>query len=137
MRFTKFATAVLVDDVATARDFLVAHVGMKVTVDLGWYVDFGHESDPSFTFDLIQSDHESTPAALRGRSVAGTFLALMVEDAKAEEDRLREAGAEIIAECVDEPWGQRHFFAAVPGGLVLDILQMIEPDPAWLAANGL
>jgi catechol 2,3-dioxygenase-like lactoylglutathione lyase family enzyme len=137
MQFSKFATAVLVEDVAAARDFLVEKLGFKVTVDLGWYADFCHESSESFMFDLVQADHESTPEPYRGRPVTGTILALVVEDATGEEARLREAGADIVSPNKDEPWGQRHFYVAVPGGLLLEIVQMIAPDPAWLAANGL
>lgn len=137
MQFSKFATAIMVEDVAATRDFLVEKLGFKVTVDLGWYVDFCHESAESFMFDIVQVDHESTPEPYRGRPVAGTIFALVVEDAAAEEARLREAGAEIVKPCTDEPWGQRHFYVAVPGGLLLELVQMIAPDPAWLAANGL
>ncbi|MBC6448980.1 VOC family protein [Actinokineospora xionganensis] len=96
-----------------------------------------HESAESFRFDIVQVDHESTPEPYRDRPVAGTIFALVVEDAAAEEVRLRAAGAEIVKPGTDEPWGQRHFHVAVPGGLLLELVQMIAPDAAWLAANGL
>jgi hypothetical protein len=41
----------------------------------------------------------------------------------------------IVVEMVDEPYGQRHFFCADPGGVLIDVIQTIPPDPAWLKAN--
>lgn len=34
-----------------------------------------------------------------------------------------------------EVFGQRHFFGRDPEGTWLDVTQLVEPDPEWLAAN--
>ncbi|SDC60730.1 VOC family protein [Actinokineospora iranica] len=136
MRFTRFATAFMVEDTAACRDFFVDHLGCKVTVDLGWFVDLAHDSDPSFMVDFVQRGHESMPVGVREDGVNGTVLAFIVDDAQAVEDRLRAAGVEFVAGCRDEPWGQRHCFAASPGPVV-EFIEMIEPDPEWMAAHGL
>ncbi|GAA3054480.1 VOC family protein [Actinokineospora globicatena] len=135
MRFSRFATAFMVDDPAACRDFFVTHLGATVLVDLGWYVDIGHPSDPSFTIDFVHRDHAAMPDQVR-TATTGTVLALVVDDAHDLESRLAAAGVEIIAECRDEPWGQRHFFIATPGPVV-EFVQQIPPDQSWLAANGL
>ena len=31
----------------------------------------------------------------------------------------------------DEPWGQRHFMMRDPAGVWVDIVEQIEPDPAF------
>ncbi|GLZ43376.1 VOC family protein [Actinokineospora sp. NBRC 105648] len=131
MRFSTFAAAFLVEDVAACRDFFVSHLGCAVAVDLGWYADLTHPSAPSFRLDFVTRGHPSMPVA---GQVGGAVLAFVVEDAAAVEIRLRDAGVEIIAPCRDEPWGQRHFFAASPGPVV-EFVQPIEPDPEWISAN--
>ena len=38
-------------------------------------------------------------------------------------------------EPVTEVFGQRHFFVRDPEGTWLDVIQLVAPDPEWLAAN--
>ncbi|OLR91502.1 hypothetical protein BJP25_26360 [Actinokineospora bangkokensis] len=134
MSFSRSAVVFLVPDPAAARDFFVDHLGCRVQVDLGWYVDLGHPDHPALTVDFVAEGHPSMPPGLG--AAAGSVLALVVDDAQAEERRLLAAGVELLAGCRDEPWGQRHFFARTPGP-VLEVVQQIDPDPAWLSANGL
>ncbi|MCU1681147.1 MAG: hypothetical protein JWQ81_1886 [Amycolatopsis sp.] len=61
----------------------------------------------------------------------------IVEDAAAEEKRLRAEGVEIVRSVRDEDYGQRHFFALDPNGILLDVIEPIQPTPEWLAAKGL
>jgi hypothetical protein len=42
----------------------------------------------------------------------------------------------VVMELVTEPWGQRRFQIAAPDGLLVEVLQRVAPDPAWLAENG-
>ena len=36
-----------------------------------------------------------------------------------------------------EPWGQRRVQLAGPGGPVIELVQPVEPDREWVAAQGL
>ena len=63
------------------------------------------------------------------------ILSFYVEDAAAEHARLAAAGVPISQPLRDEVFGQRHFIAADPNGILIDIITPIEPDAAWLAAN--
>ena len=56
-------------------------------------------------------------------------------DAAAEHARLLAEGVEVVQPLRDEVFGQRHFIAVDPNGILLDIITPIEPDPDWLAAN--
>lgn len=67
---------------------------------------------------------------------AGTLLAFLVDDVDAEEKRLREAGLDIVLPLVTEPWGQRRFQVMGPDGLVVEVLQAVDPSPGWLAEYG-
>ena len=55
----------------------------------------------------------------------------------AELARLHTAGVEVVMPLVTEPWGQRRFQLAGPDGLLIEVLQLVPPDPQWLADNGM
>ncbi|MCY1558852.1 hypothetical protein D9M68_958250 [compost metagenome] len=46
------------------------------------------------------------------------------------------AGVNVVQPLRDELFGQRHFIASDPNGILLDIITQIEPDPEWLKAQG-
>ena len=62
-------------------------------------------------------------------------LSFYVEDAAGEQARLEAAGVPIVQPLKDEVFGQRHFIAADPNGILIDIITPIAPDPEWLKAN--
>ncbi|PRX97330.1 VOC family protein [Allonocardiopsis opalescens] len=136
----KLAGAVnITEDPRESASWLAEHFGFTVQVDLGWYVNTQHPDLPGLSVDFMAADHESLPASLRGadRSTRGLFLGLLVDDVDAEEKRLRAAGLDVIMPLVTEPWGQRRFQVAGPGGAVVEVLQLVEPSAEWMAANGL
>jgi catechol 2,3-dioxygenase-like lactoylglutathione lyase family enzyme len=133
MRFDRFATALLCDDVAASSRFYAEHFGFRVVVDLGWYASLHHDEHPAYVLDFVQRDHPSVPKDFRGRRAAGVTFGFVVEDAAAEEARLRAKGVGIVEPLRDEPWGQRHFYVAGPEGALVDVVQFVAPDPAWLA----
>jgi uncharacterized glyoxalase superfamily protein PhnB len=121
---------------AKAAGWFAEHFGFTVDVDLGWYVNTQHTGDLKLSLDFVQRDHESWPVVTRGRGVVGTLLAFVVDDVDAEHERLARAGLEVVLPLVTEPWGQRRFQVAGPDGVFVEVLQRVEPDPDWLAANG-
>ncbi|MEU3555340.1 VOC family protein [Streptomyces fragilis] len=124
-------------DPAGAAAWLTEHFGFAVNVDLGWYVNTQHPQHPQLCVDFVRADHESWPAATRGKEIVGALLAFLVADVDAEHERLVRAGLDVIMEPVTEPWGQRRFQVAGPDGLLVEVLQQVAPDPEWLKANGL
>ncbi|NYV75286.1 VOC family protein [Streptomyces sp. UH6] len=137
MQVNMVGTAYAAKDPARAAAWFAEHFGLRVNIDLGWYVNTQHPDHPKFSLDFVQRDHESWPEAMRGREVVGALVAFLVEDVDAEFARLSGAGAEIVLDLVSEPWGQRRFQVAGPDGLLIEVLQAVAPDPEWLAANGL
>jgi uncharacterized glyoxalase superfamily protein PhnB len=137
MQFTIFGTALAAENPAAAAAWYAEHFGYRVGIDLGWYVNTQHPDHPTVSLDFVQRDHESWPAATRGRTVAGTLLAFLVADVDAEFARLSTAGPEVVLPLVTEPWGQRRFQVAAPDGVLVEVLQLVTPDPRWLADNGL
>jgi catechol 2,3-dioxygenase-like lactoylglutathione lyase family enzyme len=135
MEFSLAGLAVTATRPRESADFLVRHLGFAIGVDLGWYVNTQHPAHPNLSVDFVARDHESWPDAIRGREVAGTMLAFLVADVDAEHARLVSEGVTVVKPLVTEAWGQRRFQIAAPEGLVVELLQAVAPDPAWVAAN--
>ncbi len=134
MQVTQIGTVLASPDPSAAGSWLSEHLGFDVAVDLGWYVSTRHP-DQALSVDFVQHDHDTwvEPAA----GVRGTMLALVVPDVGAEHDRLVAAGVPLLKQLVTEPWGQRRVQVAGPDGLVVELIQPVEPDPDWMAAQGL
>ncbi|MCB5911395.1 VOC family protein [Streptomyces pinistramenti] len=137
MQFQKLGVAVLSDDVAASGRFYTEHFGFTPVAALDWYVSLHHDAHPSYVIDLVQRGHDAMPEGFRTQDTAGLCLGFLVADAAAEEAALRAAGVEIAEPLRDEPWGQRRFNVWSPEGILIEVLQTIDPDPEWLAAQGL
>lgn len=132
MRFNTFYPLLQVRDVAQSAKFY-SLLGFEPVFASDWYVHMRAEGGQELA--VIALDHETVPA--EGRTpTSGLLLSFEVDDAAAEERRLADSGVRIVQTLRDEPFGQRHFIAADPDGVLLDIITLIEPDAAWLAAQG-
>ncbi|GAB3163612.1 VOC family protein [Amycolatopsis sp. NPDC004378] len=134
MQVKGFGAGYLVDDVAATTRFYRDVVGLPVTVELDWFASI-NAGAPGYEISFVRRGHESLPEGFRAQPTSGLSFGLVVEDAAAEAKRLAEAGVELVAPVVDELYGQRHFFVADPNGVLLDVIEMIAPDPEWAAAN--
>lgn len=123
-----------VADVESTALFYERHLGFSRIFSSDWYVQLRATADHPFEIALIAFDHDSIPAPARVLT-SGMILSFYVADAAAEAARLTAAGVTIAQPLRDEVFGQRHFIAADPNGLLLDIITPIAPDPEWLAAH--
>jgi uncharacterized glyoxalase superfamily protein PhnB len=137
VQFTLMGMAVAAEKPAASAAWFAEHFGFTVGIDLGWYVSTQHAAHPNVSLDFVQRDHDSWPEATRGKAVVGTLLAFLVADVDAEFEALRSVGLPVVMPLTTEPWGQRRFQVAGPDGLLVEVLQMVAPDPRWLADNGL
>jgi catechol 2,3-dioxygenase-like lactoylglutathione lyase family enzyme len=137
MQTQRLSTCLIVRDLAASVSFYRDRLGFVVAYQLPWFATLLRpgETAPLWDLSLLLRGHEVIPEPLRQTSTSGLILGVVVEDARAEHARLREAGVPIVQELVDEPYGQRHFFCADPDGVLIDVIQTIPPDPAWLAAH--
>lgn len=115
-----------VADVAASARFYETHFGFTRIFDSDWYVQLRATADHPFEIALISSDHDSIPEPARGPS-RNVILSLYVADAAAEHERLAAAGVIIVQPLRDEVFGQRHFIAVDPDGILVDIITPIEP----------
>jgi Uncharacterized protein conserved in bacteria len=123
-----------VGDVEAAARFYETTLGFTRIFSSDWYVQLRASSEHPFEIALIEQDHDSIPEPARGPS-KNVILSFYVDDAAAEYERLSRTGLAIAQPLRDEVFGQRHFIAADPNGILIDIITPIEPDPEWLAAN--
>ena len=128
---TSFYPVLAVHDPQVAADFFTEHLGFVETFATDWYVSLrrdGHE------VAFLSSSHPTIPEGFRV-PVSGLLLNLELDDATAEYARLTErAGVPIRLPLRDEEFGQRHFIMEASDGILVDVIEMIDPSPAFLAA---
>jgi hypothetical protein len=106
---------------------------MEITFEVDWVVFLSRpmgEGRTGVCFMAPGLDHQLPQhrKAYEGDSVIFTF---QVQDARRELAALRSKGIEPDVDIQDEPWGQRHFMMRDPAGVWVDIVEQIEPDPAF------
>jgi predicted enzyme related to lactoylglutathione lyase len=107
------------------RAFYVDLLGFQLSYEHEHYlgVRTGAAGSPEIGFMLPDKD---APELFNGK---GITFAFRVEDADKEHARLRRAGATILREPKDEPWGARAFILRDPNGVTL---YLSHPIPAAL-----
>ena len=131
--FSNLYPLIQVRDVAATTAFYTQHFGFTPVFESDWYVQL-RGGDKASELAIIGFDHESIPLAGR-HPTSGLILSFEVTDAAADAARLAAAGVTIVQALRDEVFGQRHFIAADPNGILVDVITPIEPDPDWLAAQ--
>ncbi|MFT4470750.1 VOC family protein [Arthrobacter sulfonylureivorans] len=135
MQVMQIGAAYAATDPTAAGAWFSQHLGFQVLMDLGWYVSTKHPDHGELRVDFVQSDHGTwTEPAER---VSGAMIALLVADVDSQHERIVDGGVSVLKPLVTEPWGQRRFQVAGPGGLVVEFVQPVEPDPTWMRAQGL
>ncbi|SIT88011.1 VOC family protein [Microbacterium sp. RU33B] len=132
MTVTSFYPVLMSDDVAAAAFFYREVVGFEPVFESDWYVSLRLGA---FELAILASDHETIPDGYRRPIQGGMLLNLEVDDVDAVHERLAaDERVRIVQALRDEEFGQRHFIAAAPGGVLLDVIQPIEPSAEFLAA---
>jgi catechol 2,3-dioxygenase-like lactoylglutathione lyase family enzyme len=127
MHINRLTLCLQVPDVAASTAFFVSHFGYQVLLDYpGSFAKLRHDNDHELF--LLQCGAQLTPEESVGTEKAsGLVIALEVDDARAEEERLRAAGVAISAPLRDEPWGERLFQVKDPNGLTVQLLEWVKP----------
>lgn len=132
MKLTSYYPVICTPKPAETRDFYVRHFGFVAAFDSGWYVHLLRADDRSVNLGVVSAGHDSVPAGYR-KAARGLLLNFEIDDVDAEYNRLRAAGVPILLSLRDEAWGQRHFIAADPNGVMIDIIKPIPPSPEFAA----
>lgn len=132
MRTTEYYPVLMTDDVSGTAAFYQEFFPFEPAFAIDWYVHLAWKDDPKVNLAILNGRHDSIPEAARG-SASGLILNFEVEDVDAEHARLKGAGLPIVQDLRSEPFGQRHFLARDPNGVLLDIITLIEPSPEFAA----
>jgi len=89
--------------------------------------------DERVNLAVLQAGHETIPDPKAERA-SGLLINFEVEDVDAHHARLAAAGVPIVRSLRDEAWGQRHFIAADPNGVLIDVITPIAPSAEFAAA---
>ena len=135
MHVSQIASAYAHPAPSDAGRWVAQWLGFDVLVDLGWYVSTAHPDEPSLRVDFVAHDHDTW--AQESERVAGAMLALVVDDVDAQHERCAAGGVDVLMAPRSEPWGQRRTQLRGPAGLLVELVQAVPPDPAWMAEQGL
>ena len=132
MKCTNYYPVIQTKDVAETTAFFRQYFGFVPLYDSDWYVHLQSADDEGVNIAILQSDHETIPEERRGVS-SGLILNFEVEDVDSVHERLVGSGLSIVKPLCDEPFGQRHFIAQDPNGVLLDIITPIPPSEEFAA----
>jgi len=121
----KLWTGIVTDKVQQSKDFYTHLFGFGVIYEGegGWVVLLALGNSE---LGFMKPDQPSQAAIFRpafdGR---GVWIAVNVEDAQAQYERIQTLGVPIEADLRDEPWGDRHFVVVDPNGIGVDVVQRV------------
>lgn len=131
MPTTSFYPVLMSQDVAAAATFYRELLEFETTFESDWYISM---RTGAFELAILARDHPTIPEGYRSLP-SGVLVNLEVEDVDALHDRLTTNPAvEVVQALRDEDFGQRHFILAAPDGVLLDVIQPIEPNSDFAAA---
>lgn len=120
-------TGVITEHVQASKDFYTKYFAAEVIYEGedSWFLllKIGH-NELGFMKPKQASQETIFQAPFAGH---GVWLALEVDDATSEFQRLSAMNAPIVVPLKDEPWGDRHFALKDPNGIGVDVVQRIAP----------
>lgn len=130
---TSIFPTICTDDVSATAAFYRDLFGFEDNFAADWYVQLQDPSKPELQIGIVDRNHESVPADFR-LLPAGFLLAIEVADVDALHRRMVEAGVPMALELRNETWGQRHFIAVDPSGVLVDVITPIPPTAEYADA---
>lgn len=127
MKITSYYPVLMVQDVSATAAFYTRHFDFLPAFEADWYVHLQSSQHPSVNLAILQGDHATIPSHARGRA-SGILINFEVEDVDTIYSRVQEAGLEIVLPLRDEDFGQRHFIAQDPNGVLIDVITPIPPS---------
>jgi uncharacterized glyoxalase superfamily protein PhnB len=114
-----------------SRDFFVKFFGMSLVFEASWVVMLARTEGGPIVLGLMTADHPSNPPGPETFGGHGMILTLRVEDASKAFADAQKMGAPISYGLKEEPWGQRRFMVRDPSGILVDVVEQIDPAPGF------
>jgi catechol 2,3-dioxygenase-like lactoylglutathione lyase family enzyme len=134
MQPAAFGATVVTDRTAEVAAFYEQYLDLSITIDLGWFITLRRRG-ADWELAICERGHATVPAAVSAARESTNVFGFIVDDVDKVAAALAEAGVKLETEPVTEVFGQRHFFVRDPEGTWLDVIQLVDPDPEWAAAN--
>lgn len=137
MQYEDAYPVVFVRELPGAAAFYTGVLGLDVLFESDFFLLLAIPGENRGAIAFVLEEHPTTPpdgpAVTPGSSA---FLTLQVADAAGAFEELTQAGVTIEYPLRDERWGQRRFGLVDPNGLYVDVVEQIEPDPAFWPEHG-
>ncbi|MGJ9374022.1 VOC family protein [Nesterenkonia sp. CF4.4] len=128
MGWSSFYPVVMARDVGATATFYREVLGFEPVYDSDWYVSLQRES---FELAILAWDHPTIPEGHR-TTAQGLLLNVEVDDVDAVHAELTSRGdLDVALTLRSEDFGQRHFVIKAPDGVLIDIIQQIEPSAEY------
>ena len=133
MKCTQFYPVLMTGQVADTARFFIDHLRFKALFESDWYVHLQSSEDDTVNLAVLQKDHDTVPKAARGRTRHRHRPPQSSTARRRPTRRAQQTGLKIVLPLRDEDFGQRHFIAQGPEGLLIDVITPIEPSAAFKA----
>ena len=133
MKANSYYPVLMTDNVAATATFYEKHFRFRPLFSSDWYIHLQSAEDPSVNLAILDKDHDTIPAPLRGPTASGLLLNFEVDDPDAVHAAAIAAGLPILLPLRDEAFGQRHFITADPNGVMIDVIKPIPPSAEFAA----
>ena len=130
MKINSYYPVLCVDNLVEVSNFYKTHFGFELAFENDWYAHLTMKDNEAVNIALIQSNHESVPAAYQ-KNVGGMLLNFEMDDVDALYQSFQDKNLNILQALRDEESGQRHFIMADPAGVMIDVIKLIEPSEAF------
>jgi uncharacterized glyoxalase superfamily protein PhnB len=132
MQVNSFYPVLMSDQIAATRDFYIQHFGFQITFEADWYVSL-KSADGRYELAFVAYNHETVVTAYQ-KPIQGLLLNFEVENVDAEYKRLIETvGLPLQRALKTEDFGQRHFTTSDPNGVLIDVIQVVQPSEEYAA----
>lgn len=132
MKCSQYYPVIQTFDVPATVSFYRQHFRFEPLFESDWYVHLQSSEDSSVNLAVLQGDHQTIPACGRG-STKAMLINFEVDDVDSEYERAIAGSVPILLPLRDEPFGQRHFIAQDPNGVLIDVIKPIPPAEEFLA----
>jgi uncharacterized glyoxalase superfamily protein PhnB len=127
MQISTSYPVLMTERVAETAAFYVRLFRLRPLFTSDWYVHLCSAGAAPVNLAILDARHETIPAARRGTTASGLLLNFEVDDPDALYAEALAAGLPVLLPLRDEPFGQRHFITADPGGVMVDVIKPIPP----------
>ena len=121
-------------DLDACKRFYTSLFGFRSLFEVDFYLHLAREDGVQLGF--VHDQHASIPDGWR-RPAAGVFITIETDEVNELHERARALDMEIAYPLLDEEWGQRHFMVRDPNDLLVDVVKLIPPTPAFMERYGL